>query len=442
MRVRTAAAADTPPPAQAEGRIRTWAPCLLVPGATLLAGVAAALFAVAAAGAVLALARGWGPVEAARAVAVAGLLRPGSLAAAARAATPLLLAGLAAAIALRAGLVNLGIQGQAMAGALAATLAGAHLAAPPVLHLALVLLAAMAGGLAWTLLPTLLLAWRRVPELLSTVLASGLALAVLPAGAELPRVRSSAVVGGMPGAPAPGALTWILPLALLAVLAWWLAARFSRFGLKLRALRVARREALLAGIRPSITLATALLLSGAVAGLCGLQDALAPGQGPAGAHLGIGLAGGAPLDLDLASGPGLTYGYGLAGVAIALAGRGTPAGLVAAALAFPLLSQVAAAAHMPGGGAAAILQGAALLSVLAAVALARRMATPASSRLFVALVEAQARTADPGPDEISASAPASAGATAAVAASTSVSLAGGLADGAGGEAEPAGAASA
>jgi len=345
----------------------------------------AALVAVGAAAAMLALARGWSPVEAARLVASAGLLRPGSLAAAAKAATPLLLAGLAATIALRAGLVNLGIQGQAMAGALAATLAGAHLAAPPGLRLALVLLAGMAGGFAWTLLPTLL-AWRGVPELLSTVLASGLALAVLPAGAELPRVRSSAVVGGMPGAPAPGALTWMLPLALLAVLAWWLAARFSRFGLKLRVLGMARHEALLAGVRPSITLATALLLSGAVAGLCGLQDALAPG----GPHAAAGLAGGAPLDLDLAAGPGLTYGYGLAGVAVALAGRGSPAGLVAAALAFPLLGQVAAAAHMPPQ-AAAILQGVALIAVLAATALARRLAAPAAARRFVSLLEGQAQ---------------------------------------------------
>jgi len=427
--VRAVAAAASRPPAGA--RLRGWAPCLMVPAATVVAMAVAALLAVAAAGAVLAVARGWSPVEAARVVAAAGVLRPGSLAAAAGAATPLLLAGLAATIALRAGLVNLGIQGQAMAGALAATLAGAHLAAPPVVHLALVLLAGMAGGLVWTLLPTLL-AWRGVPELLSTVLASGLALAVLPAGAELPRVRSSAVVGGMPGAPAPGTLTWMLPLALLAVLAWWLAARFSRFGLKLRVLGTARHEALLAGVQPSLTLATALLLSGAVAGLCGLLDAL----GPAGPHAAAGLAGGAPLDLGLGSGAGVTYGYGLAGVAVALAGRGNPAGLVAAALAFPFLGQVARATHMPPQ-AAAILQGVALVAVLAAAALAHRLAAPAASRRFVALLEGQLEGPARAFDAAAGGAPAPAGTGASANDAAGDELAADPAD-----AEPAGAASA
>src|SRR6476659_11058473 len=81
-------------------------------------------------------------------------------------ATPLLLAGLAVALAFRAGVWNIGAEGQLLAGATGA-IAGASLPLPGPVRLALALVfAAIAGG-AWAL-PAALLRRRGVLEVIST----------------------------------------------------------------------------------------------------------------------------------------------------------------------------------------------------------------------------------------------------------------------------------
>jgi len=325
---------------------------------------------------------------AARAVAAAGLLGPDSLAAVASAAAPLLLAGLAVAIGLRAGLVNLGVQGQALAGALAAALVVERLPAPAELLLPLAVVAGAAAGLAWALLPALLRAWHGVPEPLTTVLASFLAVAVvaaLPLAGRPPAVPPGAGTGnlavplrrvaGTPAATWPSLLTWTVPLALLAALALVVTLRGSSVGLRLRALLAEPRAALVAGVRPGVTAVTALLLSGAVAGTAGLQDVL--GQGvPVAGGLGTVAAGAAPAGAGSLAPVALAHlpDYGLLAVAVALAGRASGLGMAATALALALIDRAGVALGQPAGprpAAVAVLQAVLVVAAVTAARLVR-----------------------------------------------------------------------
>jgi general nucleoside transport system permease protein len=363
--------------------------------------VVSRIAAVLAAGAAVALAwlalvtLGDGSVAAtAGALAGAGLLRPESLAAAATAGAPLLLAGLALAVGLRAGVVNLGIQGQALAGALAAMEVEHRLRAPGFVVLATAVVAAMAAGLAWTLLPALLRAWRGVPEALTTMVGSFGAVALIAAVplAWRPADPLVAGIGNLSeplrrlagGAAWPALLSWTVPVALAGALALALALRATTVGPRLRAMLSDQRAALLAGVRPRGAATGALLLSGAVAGLVGLQDVLSRGAPVAGGLGTVAISGAAPLAGPSALTPvPVAYlpDYGLLAIAVVLAGRASGLGMVAAALALSLLDHAGAALGGAAGlsaGTVIVLQ---LVLVIAAVLAARVVSRVTAARL-------------------------------------------------------------
>jgi ABC-type uncharacterized transport system permease subunit len=98
--------------------------------------------------------------------------------------TPLLFCGLAVALGLRAGLFNIGVQGQMTVGALAAAYVGLFGAAsavksPFLPHILLVLAAGALAGAAWGALAGLLKAWRGVHEVLSTIMLNFVGLNVV-----------------------------------------------------------------------------------------------------------------------------------------------------------------------------------------------------------------------------------------------------------------------
>jgi general nucleoside transport system permease protein len=358
--------------------------------------------AVLAAGAAVALAwlgmvaLGGGSVAAALdTLATAGLLRPESLAAAATAGAPLLLAGLALAVGLRAGVVNLGIQGQALAGALAAVVVEHRLHARGVAVLATAVVAAVAAGLAWTLLPALLRAWRGVPEALTTMAGSFGAVALIAAVPLAWRPGGNQLVAGIGnlseplhrlagGAAWPAMLSWTVPVALAGAVALALALRAGTVGPRLRAMLADQRAALLAGVRPGVAATGALLLSGAVAGLVGLQDVLSRGAPVAGALGTVAISGAAPLAGPSALTPlPVAYlpDYGLLAIAVVLAGRASGLGMVAAAMALGLVDRAGAAL----GGAAGLSSGTVIVLqivlVIAAVLAARVVRGVTAARL-------------------------------------------------------------
>jgi len=249
-------------------------------------------------------------------------------------ATPLLLTGVAVDLALRAGLFNIGAEGQLAVAGLVAASVGASLPMGTSAWLALpsVVAAALLAGGAWALIPAVLRARFGAHEVISTIMMNRIADAAvgmgLARGLAVPgTVRTPDVVQGarLPRLEALGlaslhgsAVSLALPLALVVavLVAGWLAR--SRIG----------RETILVGLSPSACAAEripvarriggALVLSGAIAGLA----ALAPALGYKGYY---------------ESGMGAGAGFG--GIAVAFLGRGHPVGLVLAALLFGTLEQ-------------------------------------------------------------------------------------------------------
>jgi ABC-type uncharacterized transport system permease subunit len=246
-------------------------------------------------------------------------------------ATTLGFTGLAAAFAFRAGLFNIGAEGQLYLGAfLAAALA---LVLPPSLPAALALppivAAAAAGGALAALAPAALKATRGTHEVINTMMMNFIVVAVvnwllgdLRESAEVVRTRAVPdawrlfrFVRGFDGNLA----------ALLALVAagavLFLFAR-TRLGFELRAVGLSAGAAENAGIGVSRRLVLALLVSGALAGLGGVNFVL-----------------GSPGYFEQHFAPGQGY----LGIAVALLGRNHPVGVIFAALLFALLGEGAQA---------------------------------------------------------------------------------------------------
>jgi simple sugar transport system permease protein len=249
-------------------------------------------------------------------------------------ATLLLLTGAAVDLALSAGLFNIGAEGQlAVAGLMTATL-GAHLPAGLSRWVALpaVLAVGPLAGAAWALLPSLLRARFGAHEVISTIMMNRIADGMI----GLLLVRGWAVTGTartpdishaarLPRLDAIGfeslhgsAVSLALPLALGAVL---LADRWrarTRVGRETSLVGLGPQACAAEGIPVGRRLGVALLLSGAIAGL-----------GSAATVLGY----------EGYYESGLGSGAGFGGIAVALLGRGTPIGLILAALLLGTLEQ-------------------------------------------------------------------------------------------------------
>ncbi len=243
-------------------------------------------------------------------------------------ATPLVFTGLAVALGFRTGVFNIGAEGQMILGALAAALAGgAHLPAPWPLLLAL-LAAAVAGG-AWGAIPGVLKSRFGAHEVINTIMLNFIAFALvawlghalfepatvrtalLPESAWLARLE--VIFPALHGSPA----NFSLLLALIAAAAVFVLLFRTRLGYELRVVGFNPAAGEYAGIRAGRTQALGLALSGALAGLAGVNFVL-----------------GYKHYFEL----GFSAGAGFLGIAVALIGRNHPLGVIVAALFFGALS--------------------------------------------------------------------------------------------------------
>ncbi|HZP84584.1 MAG TPA: ABC transporter permease [Chthonomonadaceae bacterium] len=251
-------------------------------------------------------------------------------------ATPLLFAGLSVAIGLRAGLFNIGAQGQLTAGALAAALVGTLGRSgggggwPPWLHIPLTLLAGVAAGAAWGALPGLLKARRGVHEVISTIMlnyiAANLASYLVTHGLKDPNPKnmapqtalmaSSSWLAPLPFAPGSN-LTVGLLLALAAAAGVAFLIHRTALGFEIRAVGVGMEAARATGVPVARVMVIAMALSGALAGVAGAVEVM-------GVHHRYvqGVAG----------------NYGFDGIAVALLGGLNGGGAVLSALFFGALS--------------------------------------------------------------------------------------------------------
>jgi general nucleoside transport system permease protein len=265
-------------------------------------------------------------------------------------ATTFVFTGLAVAVAYHAGLFNIGGEGQAMLGGLGTALAALALGDrfPAWIVLPAIVAAAMLAGLAWAAVPAALQAWRGSHVVITTIMfnfiASALLAYVLINVLKEPGNMTVESRSFGPGAHVPGvheALAWIgvdwprsplnlsVLLAALAVAGVQMLLWKTRPGYALRAVGFAPEAARYAGIRPRAQVMLSMVLSGALAGLVGVNEV-------AGVH--------GRLLLDY------VVGAGFAGIAVSLIGRNHPLGIVVAALLFGALYQGGAelAFEIPG----------------------------------------------------------------------------------------------
>lgn len=185
-------------------------------------------------------------------------------------ATPLILSGLSATVALRSGFFSIGQAGQMLFGAAAASWLAGFLSLPAAIHPAIALIgAALLGGL-WGLVPALLKHFIGVNEILSTLLLNPIA-GVLVGLVRLPRIDLSARLSPLIASTKLSAGIFIaLAAALLIYVFLWR----TRYGLEVRTNANAPRFALYGGMPVHKPVLLAMVLSGALAGLAGGVEVL------------------------------------------------------------------------------------------------------------------------------------------------------------------------
>ena len=276
-------------------------------------------------------------------------------------ATPLLLTGAAVAVALAAGLFNIGAEGQMAVGALAAAVAGYVLksALPVPLLLAVALAAGMAAGAGWAFLPALLKVKRGAHEVITAILLNYVAQNTTRYLATYPLKDPS---GQVPQTPEVGAvLPRLLPaydvtvgliIALVAVgLTAW-ALRGTVWGYETRAVGAGAGASEAAGIAVGRVQIRAMLVSGALAGLAGAVVVL--GATPFRRF---------PADL-------YGVGYGFDGLAVALLAGGSVWAVIPSALLFGALGAGAEAMDFNAGTPRQIVQ---VIQAILIVAVAARV---------------------------------------------------------------------
>ena len=243
------------------------------------------------------------------------------------ATTPVLLAGLATAVAFRAGVFTIGVEGSLYLGAFAAAWVGFTFTGLAGIALApLAMVAAAAAGALWSAPPAMLRAWLGVDEVVSTLmlnyvailltsflvneffLAPGIANSMSPLVAEQAR---------LPALIPRTQLTVAFLIALAATALTAAVFRATAAGYDLRIAGLSPRFAAATGISLAAVIIGAMLASGLLGGLAG----------------GLQVLGVNYRFIDRFS-----PGYGFTGIAVALLGRNTPLGVLLAALFFGALA--------------------------------------------------------------------------------------------------------
>lgn len=247
------------------------------------------------------------------------------------AATPLTLAALGIALGFKAGLFNIGAEGQIIIGGVAAVIVGFSFPGLPIyIHLPLALAAGALGGAAWASIAGVLRAATGAHEVILTIMLNLTAMRLLTYLLRNPPIqnpeRSDPISRSvLPSARLPELLDWLDPglrvhagifLAIAAVgFVYWLLYR-TTIGFEFRASGANPDAAHYAGMRAGFVIVAAMALSGALAGLAGANQVL-------------GVIGRVS--------PNFSSGIGFDAIAVALLGRSHPVGVLVAGLLFGAL---------------------------------------------------------------------------------------------------------
>jgi len=286
---------------------------------TILVQVVAVLLALLI-GAVLLLISGANPIEAYAALFRGAFGSPIAIGRTLEKATPLIFSGLAVAFAFKAGMFNIGAQGQLLFGAITAAFLGFALhGLPSYIHMPLALIGGALAGGAYAYIPGALKAYRGVHEVITTIMLNYIAINItdyLADGpwkdtspgnvvARTPNIDPAAVIGKL--GPVP--IGFIIAI-LAAFVVWWLLQK-TTVGFEIRMVGLNPSAARYAGIKVAKTLILTMVISGFLAGMGGAVET---------------------LGVVHRYQPGFNVGLGFDGITVAMLGKTNPFGVIPAAI--------------------------------------------------------------------------------------------------------------
>ncbi len=258
-------------------------------------------------------------------------------------ATPLIFTGLAVSYGFRAGLFNIGAEGQLFLGGLAAAFVGLQVGGlPPLISLPIIIFAAFLAGAAWAFIPALMKAKIGAHEVITTMMfsyigkyfVSYLITGPLRAEGSIPQTTELPIVSQLPR------ISDVLPfvgqnrahigivLGIIAALVVWWVLKYTVMGYEARAVGFNPAAAETAGISVASTTIKSLCISGGLAGLAGAVEVM-------GVHYRL---------FDQFS-----SGFGFTGIAVALLAKNNPFGVILAAILFGSLSAGAGTMQLEAG---------------------------------------------------------------------------------------------
>jgi ABC-type uncharacterized transport system permease subunit len=293
----------------------------------------AAVLAAFAVGAVLVLAVGDNPLSTYGLLIGSALTWPDGIGYTLFYATPLIFTGLAVAVAFRCGLLNIGAEGQLYLASFVTAWVGITFAGlPAVLLVPFCCLAAILSGAFWGAIPGVLKARFGAHEVITTIMLNFVAIALAsyftqyhykPPGdalLETVPIGEGAHVARLgrfvPGLPERIPVNVSFLLALLACLLVWIFLWRTRWGYEIRATGSNAAAAQYGGISTGRQIVIAMALSGALAGMVGINEV---------------------LGYRYRYYDSFSAGYGFTGIAVALLGRNHPVGVILASLLFGAL---------------------------------------------------------------------------------------------------------
>jgi len=260
---------------------------------------------------------------------------PGGLSGTFTRMTPLLFSGLGVALALRAGLFNIGVEGQLLVGALAAAATGIYLTGLPApLHVTLSVLSGALAGMLWAAPAGLIKVWRGGHEVITTIMLNYIARSFTKYIAANPMQDPSSDMattvyvadGARLGlASTTPEISWglVLGIGIAVFLFWWM--RRTVAGYELGAVGANADAARAAGVNVKRTIVWAMAASGALAGIAGAMQVCA---------------------YEFRFYDGISPGYGFDSLAVALIALANPLIVCLSSLLFGALAQGAQSAQV------------------------------------------------------------------------------------------------
>ncbi len=239
------------------------------------------------------------------------------------ATTPLILTGLAVAIPFRAGLFNIGAEGQFMMGAFIGSMSAIYLELPIIIHAIVVMLFGFLGGAFWGFIPGILRARLGSHEVINTIMLNFIAIAFVnfavrgpfkdpnPSSVQTLPIQETAELARL-----SGRLHWGFFVALVAAALMYYFLYKTTWGFSLRTTGQNPDAAEYAGIRSKRQFVLAMSLAGGLAGLAGVLEV----QG-----------------LSRVLTEGFNAGYGFDAIAVSLLALNNPLAIIPAALVFGAL---------------------------------------------------------------------------------------------------------